>query len=371
VDDTATLMAYDLYPAVICSKARLTYDEAQGILDSFANGEGAACAASNIVDEAIPSRLVRLSQIAKARDEYRRSAGSIDFDASEPRVVLDGDGNPTDIDVRRKTDATELVEEAMIFANEVVATHLLAGKYPCVFRDHEPPTEVGLANIVGVFTEFPWFSRALSKRVLAGDPAAIRQTMQACVGRPEHDLVVMLCLRAMSRAVYSAKDAGHYGLGLDAYCHFTSPIRRYPDLIVHRLLHRNLRSARPGISEADLNYICETSSIREREAETLSRNCTRAAFAKYMQRFIGQTFSGLIVGVAQVGLFVRLDNMVEGIAPMSSLGQEYFAYNESRHTLTGVNTKRVYRLGQPVRVKVKSTDALSGRIEFELAKSRR
>jgi ribonuclease R len=371
IDDSAALVAYDLYPAVICSKARLTYDEAQGVLNQVSEGKNVDLCGDIQSAIDISSRLVQLSKIAKAREDYRCSCGSIDFDTAEPRAVLDAKGNPVNIDIRRKTDATGLVEEAMIFANEVVATHLLAGKYPCVFRDHEPPTEVGLANIVGVFAEFPWFSRAMSKRVLAGDPAAIRQTMQACVGRPEHDLVVMLSLRAMSRAVYSAKDAGHYGLGLDAYCHFTSPIRRYPDLIVHRLLHRNLRLARPGVSDTDLNYICETSSIREREAETLSRNCTRAAFAKYMQRFIGQTFSGLIVGVAQAGLFVRLDNMVEGIVAMSSLGQEYFVFNESRHTLTGVNTKRVYRLGEPICVKVKSADPLSGKIEFELAKSRR
>jgi ribonuclease R len=384
LDEDANLLKYDLYTAIIKSDARLTYDQAQAILDAegASNKIIAANSAKNTalhfcldgfdsrtLEELIP-RIKMASKFAKMRDAKRRAGGGIDFDTKEARVMLDDQGVPTDVMIRTKTDATQLVEEAMIFANEVVATHLKHHDYPCAYRNHDLPTPDGLASLVGAFSEFSWFSKSMSKHILTGSPKAFMQVLSAAHGRAEEDLVTMLCLRAMSRAIYSERDSSHYGLGLDAYCHFTSPIRRYPDLIVHRLLKRQLSGARPKITPGDLHYICEISSTREREAEELSRTCLKAAFAQYMTRFIGESFTALVTGVTQSGLFARLDNCAEGFVSVRALGDEYFIFDETRYTLTGTSSKRVFRLGERLEVSVKSTDALAGRIDFALVKNK-
>ncbi len=245
LDDRARLVAYDLYPALIRSHARLSYEEAQALLDRChpeRSAEGAeskdlvrrdgACAPG----DGLSDRLAALSRLAKQRFASRERAGGLDFDSVEARVVLDEEGSPTGIDLRVKTDATSLIEEAMILANETVAKHLRDAKFPSLYRVHEQPSADSLAALVPVFQDFAWFRDIDQADFIAGDAHVVQRVLEASAERPEGELVSTLLLRSMKRAVYRPDCAAHYGLASGAYTHFTSPIRRYPDLVVHRML---------------------------------------------------------------------------------------------------------------------------------------
>ncbi len=355
VDENANLLDYDFYPAVMCSRLRLTYDEA---LASLVSGGGQAA-----------DKLAICSKLAKARQKHRESLGGIEFSTKEAKVKLDDKGVPIGIDIREKNDATELIEEAMIFANEVVATHLFQRDHPCAYRDHESPAVEALARLVPTLQEFKWFTTDDTAAVRTGSPFAIQRVLGECKGRAEEELVTMLMLRAMMRAVYSPQNAGHYGLGLAAYCHFTSPIRRYPDLIVHRMLKHALGLRQPdfGGQTKSLKWLCEHSSDMEREAEAASLDAQKTMMAQYMEQFIGDEFDAIIAGVASYGIYVRLDNCVEGLVHVRSLGDEYFAYNEDRQTLRGVESNTTYRLGQRIHVRLTEIDSQLARIDFKLA----
>ena len=273
------------------------------------------------------------------------------------------------VDIRRKTDATELIEEAMIFANEVVASHLESRKFPCMYRVHEQPALDALGGLIPVFQEFPWFNEELSARLAVGDARAMQVILAKSSGRPEGELVSSLLLRSMKRAVYSHENDGHYGLASDAYTHFTSPIRRYPDLVVHRMLKAQLakRPERFGSEVAALPWMAEHSSDMERIADTAARESQEVKLVEYMQQFVGTTFSAIISGVATYGIYVRLDNTAEGLVRVRGLGSEYFAFDPVRHALVGTETGKAYRLGQRVAVTLIIADEEDAKLEFRLA----
>lgn len=388
LNDDARMVGYELYPALMESKARLTYEQAQDALDYARGvecGDGSsahACAVhaegflipglDSALSVEITSRLVSLSNVAKKRSAQRQKAGGLDFATTEAKVRLDEEGRPVAVDVRRKTDATELIEEAMIFANEVVATHLEGLKWPCMYRIHEQPATDALGGLIPVFQEFPWFNEELSLRLAVGDAHAMQEILEKSAERPEGQLVSSLLLRAMKRAVYSHENDGHYGLASEAYAHFTSPIRRYPDLVVHRMLKAQLkkRSERFGAEVAALPWIAEHSSEMERLADTAARESQELKLVEYMQQFVGQTFSAVVSGVASYGMYVRLDNTAEGLVRVRSLGQEYFAFDAVRFSLTGMDTGKVYRLGQRVAVTLIIADTEDSKLEFRLAGTR-
>ena len=299
-------------------------------------------------------------------------AGGIDFATTEAKVVLDAEGRPTDIALRRKTDATRLVEEAMILANETVAGYLERRGFPCLYRVHEPPASDALGSLIPVFQEFDWFERPMEARLVAGDPKVIQEILAASAPRSEGELVSSLLLRAMKRADYRPENQGHYGLASEAYCHFTSPIRRYPDLVVHRMLRAALarRPEKFDQEVAALPWIAEHSSAMERVAEAAARESQELKMVEYLAAFAGQSFSAVISGVAAWGLYVRLDCTAEGILPVRALGDEYFVFDPVRYTLVGDESGKVYRLGQRVAVTLKSADATTASLEFVLAGSR-
>ena len=361
LDDAGRLVRFKLYPALIQSNARLTYGQADDILIDYK----AAIAAG---DE-LSWRLVQCSRLAKLRDEARAEAGGIDFAVTEAKVVLDDEGAPVDIAVRHKTDATRLVEEAMILANETVASFLEKRRFPCLYRVHEAPAADSLGALVPVFQEFPWFNRAMEGRLVAGDPKAIQEVLKASAPRSEGELVSSLTLRAMKRAAYRPENVGHYGLASDAYAHFTSPIRRYPDLVVHRMLRAALtrRPEKFDQEVAALPWIAEHSSDMERIADTAARQSQELKMVEYLQKFVGQSFSAVVSGVASYGLYVRLDCTAEGILPVRALGDEYFFFDPVRYTLSGTDTGRTYRLGQRIAVVLKTADPATSTLEFALA----
>lgn len=317
----------------------------------------------------VADRLAPLSRIGKLRAEMRRQAGGIDFPSTEAKVRLDADGRPTGVDLRRKTDATSLVEEAMILANEAVAHRLVAADSPALFRVHERPAADGLAGLIPVLEEFDWFARIDKTRFALGDPHAVRAALEASRGRSEGELVGSLLLRAMKRADYRPSCEGHYGLASEAYAHFTSPIRRYPDLVVHHMLKALLfgRSELHDQEASALRWLGRHCSEREREADAAARESQELKLIELMESQVGEAFSGVVSGVAPYGLYVRLDNTAEGLLPVRRLGTEYYSLDAELHRLVGQDSGRTWRLGQRVAVVLTLADARRHVLEFRLA----
>ena len=407
VDERAQLARYEIYPALIRSNARLTYGEALEMLegegeDEVAAGQGVGHTPCSVPHEPnVPSgtfaraqgclsteyaphsqgqretslrkRLLQLSRLASLRHAQRERKGGIDFDQPEARVKLDEAGRPQGVELRRKNAATSLVEEIMIWANEVVAEHLSRAKFPCVYRVHEAPDLEGLAQLVPIFEEFPWFGKIDPVGFFTGSQHALQQAVSASRGRAEGELVSSLVLRSMKRAVYREKNCGHYGLASATYCHFTSPIRRYPDLMVHRMLKAELfgRPEKFDQMTTNLGWICEHSSGMEREADDAQRESEELKLAEYLQRFVGQSFSAIVSGVSQGGLYVRLENTAEGFIPVRTLGDDYFSFDAARYTLTGEETGARYRLGQRIAVVLFAVDPRVPQIDLRLAQGAR
>ncbi len=317
----------------------------------------------------VADRLAPLSRIGKLRAEMRRRAGGIDFPSTEAKVRLDADGRPTGVDLRRKTDATSLVEEAMILANEAVAHRLVAADSPALFRVHERPAADGLAGLIPVLDEFDWFARIDKTRFALGDPHAVQAALEASRGRSEGELVGSLLLRAMKRADYRPSCEGHYGLASEAYAHFTSPIRRYPDLVVHHMLKALLfgRSELHDQEASALRWLGRHCSEREREADAAARESQELKLIELMESQVGEAFSGVVSGVAPYGLYVRLDNTAEGLLPVRRLGTEYYSLDAELHRLVGQDSGRTWRLGQRVAVVLTLADARRHVLEFRLA----
>lgn len=317
----------------------------------------------------VADRLALLSRIGKLRAELRRRAGGIDFPSTEAKVRLDADGYPVGVDLRRKTDATSLVEEAMILANEAVAHRLVAADSPALFRVHERPAADGLAGLIPVLEEFDWFARIDKTRFALGDPHAVQAALEASRGRSEGELVGSLLLRAMKRADYRPSCEGHYGLASEAYAHFTSPIRRYPDLVVHHMLKALLfgRSELHDQEASALRWLGRHCSEREREADAAARESQELKLIELMESQVGEAFSGVVSGVAPYGLYVRLDNTAEGLLPVRRLGTEYYSLDAELHRLVGQDSSRTWRLGQRVAVVLTLADARRHVLEFRLA----
>ena len=447
VADDGTLASYEIYPALICSNARLTYDEAlemlQGEGDAGERDAGGAHQASSaragqssglsvrvrtaerlssvsiphqeehLSDEELniaaapesvgrasravqqrsedclsteyaprsrgqretplPSRLRALSRIAQMRRRARERKGGIDFDQPEAKVALDEAGKPVRVDLRVKNEATSLVEEMMIWANEVVASHLEKAGFPCAYRVHEAPDADGLAALVPVLEEFPWFQKLDPMGFFVGDAKTLAAAVDLARGRAEGELVSSLVLRSMKRAVCRPDNRGHFGLASGTYCHFTSPIRRYPDLMVHRMLKAQLfgRPEKFDQMATGLAWICEHSSTMEREADAAARESQELKIAEYLQRFVGQSFPAIVSGVSQGGLYARLENTAEGFVPVRTLGDDYFAFDAARHMLVGEETGARYRLGQRIAVVLYAVDPRVPQIDLRLAQGTR
>lgn len=375
LDESGKVLSSDLYPAVIRSAARLTYAQALELLqndDGCVSTPALSLAPAEVVQQSVElaSRIRELSRVACLRDDMRRAAGGIDFDTVEARVRLDSAGVPVDIDMRRKTPATQLIEEAMILANETVARFLRDRDWPCVYRVHEQPACESLEGLVPIFQEYPWFKRVNQALFIAGEPHAVAAAVAGAKGRPEEELVTMLALRAMMRAVYQPEYAPHYGLASEAYCHFTSPIRRYPDLVVHRMLKAAL-SKRPEKFDqevSNLAWISEHASEMERVAEKAASESQMVKIVELMETHVGETFSATVIGVASHGLFVQLENTAEGMVRIEDLGREYFLLDSVKHRLVGTDSGREYRLGQRLAVVLTSADRRCQRLDFRLVK---
>ncbi len=381
IDSHGAVIDREFCNALISSDARLSYDQADAILQRADDPKGWRAAASaaracrqpvsaEALDDDACARLFEVLPaircFSEQRAERRRLAGGIDFKAVEAKVELDETGEAVGVALRTKTPATMCVEEAMIAANENVAAALVDAGLPALFRVHEPPTADALGELIPILQELGLIRFIDADAFCAGDPRQLQTVLKHVEGRPEEELVSSLLVRSMQRAVYRPTCDGHYGLALDRYCHFTSPIRRYPDLVVHRSLKALIagKHSLPADQKDALGWLAEHSSAMERVAEAAARESQELKLVEYMKQFVGQTFSGIVSGVATYGMYVRLENTAEGLVPMRALGPEYFALDPRLHTLTGQSSGAVHRLGQRIDVRLDSADPTRRQLTF-------
>ncbi len=348
------------FPGVMRSRARLTYTEVRQIVadqDRTTRRRHAA-----LVDD-----LERMATLAEAMAVRRRTRGSIDFDLPEAEVILDLTGRPESIVKAERNVAHRLIESFMLAANEAVAAYLTAMRVPLPYRIHEPPAEEAIEELAR-FLE--GFGVRLERQRGTARPGALQRALQRVAGTPEERLVNTIVLRTMKQARYAPMNAGHFGLAADCYTHFTSPIRRYPDLIVHRLLNAHLTHDRAAnaATAAELTAICEESSRRERDAMEAEREVVQLKKVQFMQDKIGETCGGFISGVVPFGIFVELEEwFVDGLVHVATLTDDRYDYVEHRHLLQGRRRGRVFRLGDALRVRVASVSVERRQIDFVLA----
>jgi ribonuclease R len=344
------------HEAIIRSAARLTYTQVRQALE---DKDPQVRAALGAVLEPV-ERAETLAHLLIAR---RAKRGAIDFDLPEAEVLLNSEGRPEQIVRAERSIANRLIEEFMLSANEAVARELARRKLPSLHRVHEPPAPDKLSELAR-FLE--GFGLRLKLDHGKAEPAAFAAVLKQVEGRPEEKLVNLIVLRAMQQARYAAEPLGHFGLATDAYTHFTSPIRRYPDLIVHRILEAALRGER-GMPQ-DLPAIAEESSRRERVAMEAERDVVQLKKIQYMQDKVGQIYDGFVSGVTAFGMFVELaDVFVEGLVHISTFGDDYYEHLERQHALRGRRTRRMFRVGDPVRVEVVGVSIERRHIDFRVA----
>jgi ribonuclease R len=356
--------------SVICSSARLDYDTVDALLEGHVSEGDLPCEGSCAHE--VAEMLSILDEVRDLREQVRRRRGALDFDTVESRVTLDAKGVPTGVSVRRRTRGTGLVEEAMLVANECVARMLADAEAPAAYRVHERPLPEDLRACALPLRELGLLEGDAASGLLAGDPFAIQDVLARARGTEGAYLASALLLRAQRRAVYLPVNEGHYALGASAYCHFTSPIRRYPDMLVHRALKALISGKLEGhamrVQAAALPQLCGTCSERERAADAAARASQKIKMAELFSTQVGQGFAGRVSGCERYGLFVTLDeSRAEGLLPVRALGTEWFSYDEERMTLTGEETGEVWGLGRRVVVEVAGTNKARGQIDFALS----
>ncbi len=347
---------------VIRSRARMTYTNVKGIL---VDRDPALLREYRALVPAF-QRMEALFEVLRAR---RQARGSIDFDRPEAEVVLDDKGRVTDVRAAERNVAHRIIEEFMLLANETVALHFAERDNPSIYRIHEPPDD----SRVEVFEEFlvglGHRLRSPSERL---HPRAFQKLLARVEGKPEERLVSYVMLRTMKQAVYSEENGGHYALAAPFYTHFTSPIRRYPDLIVHRLLRELRENGPPAAETAEdrerrLKEIAERSSYTERRADEAERELVDWKKVRFMSDKVGEVYEGVVTGVTSYGLYVELvEHFVEGLVHISTLVDDYYHYSQEAHTLRGESTGRIFRLADRVTVLVAKVDLVQRRIELAI-----
>nr|MDA8107820.1 ribonuclease R [Betaproteobacteria bacterium] len=344
---------YEFYPAVIRSHARLTYTEVWAMLS-----EGAAARGR----ERVYPHLATLYEAFRRMAEERRRRGAIDFETTETRMLFDAHGKIERIVPEPRNDAHRVIEECMLAANVCAGEFLTARGHPVLYRVHDVPAEDKVAALRDFLAE-------LGLSLPGGAqprPRDYAELLERIRPRPDFALLQTILLRSLKQAIYSPDNAGHFGLAFDAYVHFTSPIRRFPDLLVHRAIKACLAGRR--YEGGDWDALGRHCSETERRADEASRDVENWLKCYYMQDHVGSVFSGSVTGVTAFGLFVTLDDyFVDGLVHISELGRDYFQFDPARHRLIGERTGKRYRLADRVRVKLVRVDLEQRKIDFVLA----
>jgi ribonuclease R/exosome complex exonuclease DIS3/RRP44 len=338
---------------VIYSDQRFTYDQAQAIIEGITDHER----------KDLNFAIRTLNTLAKGMRRKRMSSGAISFDKTEVKFQLDDKANPVGVYVKESKDANKLIEEFMLLANRKVAEFIGKKKKTFVYRVHDEPDIDKLSALQGVIYKFGY---QIDTKTRDSTSQSLNKLLSDVHGRPEANMIETLAIRSMSKAVYTTENIGHYGLAFDYYTHFTSPIRRYPDVMAHRLLQHYLDGGKPVKAEK-YEEKCKHSSEREIMATKAERDSIKYMQVKYMQDHQDQEFLGVISGVTEWGIYVEIiENKCEGMVRIKDISSDFFIFDERQYALIGQANKKMYQLGDQVVVTVKNTDLERKHLDFNL-----
>jgi ribonuclease R len=359
IDRKGKVKRYEIYESVIKTKERMTYKNVNKILTD--NDAETMTRYSELVDTF--RQMEKLMQILNNR---RRTRGSIDFEFDETKIILDDKGKPIDIMPYERGISERIIEEFMLVCNETIAEHMYWKETPFVYRVHEDPD----AEKLQAFNEFIFNFGYHLKGIAEIHPKTLQQLTDQIKGTKEERIINTLMLRSLKKARYTSTSMGHFGLAAKYYCHFTSPIRRYPDLMIHRIIkediHGKLNEKRLKHLRSIIESVAEQSSIRERAADEAERAVEDLKKAEYMKNKVGEEYDGIISSVTSFGMFVELENTIEGLVHMSNMEDDYYQFDEVHHMLIGERKRRTFRIGDSVRIKVQNADVTNRTIDFIL-----
>ena len=360
LDDQGNVLDHKIAETVIHVDRRMTYTAVNAIVT---DGDEAVMAEY----EGFVPMFMLMKEVSDILREKRKKRGAIDFDFPESKIILDAQGKPLEIKPYERNAATKIIEDFMLAANETVAEDYFWQSLPFLYRTHDNPDPEKMKQLGTFIHNFGYFIRLQQGEI---HPKELQKLLDKIEGTPEEVLLSRLTLRSMKQAKYTTLCSGHFGLAARYYTHFTSPIRRYPDLQIHRIIKESLKGGlgdkRAGHYEAILPGVAMQTSALERRAEEAERETDKLKKCEYMSRFIGQEFDGVISGVTNWGLYVELPNTVEGLVRISELRDDYYIFDEQHYELVGEMTRKTFKLGQPIRVQVASTDRLLRTVDFIL-----
>ena len=351
INRNAEILEYKISKSIIHSNKRFTYKEAQINIDN-ASGD-------------YHKELISINNLAKVLRKKRKEEGSINFEREETKFLLDKDNNPIDVYTKESLETNKLIEEYMLLANKAVAKHIneKMNNYSFIYRVHDIPDKEKISDLKNIIKKYKYSINDDNPKSLS---KSLNDLLDKIHDKPEKSLIETLILRSMAKAKYATKNVGHYGLGFNYYSHFTSPIRRYPDLIVHRLINSFISKESYDIS-LDLDYISKHCSEMEKSAAIAERDSIKFMQIKFLNSKIGQEFSGVISGVTEWGLYVELDkNKCEGLVKINQISKNYLVFDKKTHSLTNTSKEIKYQLGQKVLVKILKADLEKKQVDFSL-----
>lgn len=358
VNPKGEVIDHQIAETVICVNERMTYTSVAKILEEKDSEE------CQKYETLVPmfEQMAKLSAILR---ESRKKRGSIDFDFPETKVILDENGKPVELKAYDRNVATKLIEDFMLLANETVAEEYFWREVPFVYRNHEAPDEEKIKSLSTFINNFGFHIHVGNQEV---KPKEVQKLLAKIEDTPQEAMICRLALRSMKRAGYTPENLGHFGLAAKYYTHFTSPIRRYPDLQIHRIikdvLRGRMKEEKAVHYEAILPEVTKHASETERRADEAERETIKLKKTEYMQQHLGEVYEGVISGVTRWGTYVELPNTVEGLVHVSNMMDDHYEYVEDSYEMVGEHTGKTYRLGQPVKIKVLSVDKLSRTIDF-------
>lgn len=362
INEQGHVVSYDIFESVIQSKERMTYTNVNRILhqEELEKVKGYT---------RLFSTFELMEELAGVLRERRNQDGSVHFESKEAKIQVDKDGKPTEITFRERFEAEKLIEEFMLIANETVAKHFTDANIPFIYRIHDYPKEKRMET-------FATFASTLGYRIKGNfhkmPSKEVQKLLKQVEGKAEENVINRLILRTMQQAKYAPQNIGHYGLAKENYTHFTSPIRRYPDLMVHRLIREILFNEKDIQNDENhfqmLLEVTENSSYKERTAVEVERAVDQMKKTEYMSAFVGNTFEGIISSVAKFGFFVELDSSIEGLVPLEMLPDDKYKFEEGQMALIGKKTKKKYQIGDKVAIKVMEANKKENTITFALLK---
>lgn len=362
IDGAGTVVNHEIFESVINSKARMVYDDVSDILEK--EDQKLIKKYSFIYED-----LLLMEKLAAILRDKRKEKGSLDFDFDEAEILLDDDEIPIEIGIEERRTANRLIEEFMLVANQTVAEHFYWMEYPFVYRVHEKPDTDRIVELKAFLAGFGIHLTGNPDNV---HPRLLNEILQQVEGKNYENIVNTVILRSMKKAFYSTECAGHFGLAFSYYCHFTSPIRRYPDLMIHRIIKASINGEATEKLlkkfKKDAEAAAETASLTERTAQEMEREVEKMKKAQYMQGKVGEIYDGIISGVTNFGIYVQLPDTIEGMVRLDSLKDDFYDYEEGKYRVIGRQTNKIYALGDRVKIVVLGASPEDRQIDFAMVK---